>query len=115
MTAQQIFAATSAARRPCPFIPAAIRAVSSFCCSAAPMILVAATRVPNSSYQVVRGGCDGLRGQIARENVLEGRTVVALGGLPGLKVDADSKNIEELTVVPDPERYRAMGLEYPNE
>ena len=32
----------------------------------------------------------------------EGRKV-----LPGLKVDADSKNIEELTVVPDPERYRA--------
>jgi hypothetical protein len=63
VTAQQIFAAMSAARRPCPFIPAAIRAVSSFCCSAAPMILVAATRVPNSSYQVVRGGCDGLRGR----------------------------------------------------
>ena len=32
----------------------------------------------------------------------EGRKV-----LPGLKVDADSKNIEELDVVPDPERYRA--------
>ncbi len=32
----------------------------------------------------------------------EGRNV-----LPGLKVDADSKNIEELDVVPDPERYRA--------
>jgi nitrogenase molybdenum-iron protein alpha chain len=31
----------------------------------------------------------------------EGRKV-----LPGLKVDADSKNIEELEVVPDPERYR---------
>jgi nitrogenase molybdenum-iron protein alpha chain len=31
----------------------------------------------------------------------EGRNV-----LPGLKVDADSRNIEELTVVPDPERYR---------
>jgi nitrogenase molybdenum-iron protein alpha chain len=32
----------------------------------------------------------------------EGRKI-----LPGLKVDADSKNIEELDVVPDPERYRA--------
>jgi len=32
----------------------------------------------------------------------EGRKI-----LPGLKVDADSKNIEEITVVPDPERYRA--------
>jgi nitrogenase molybdenum-iron protein alpha chain len=32
----------------------------------------------------------------------EGRKV-----LPGLKVDADSKNIEELDVVPDPERYHA--------
>ena len=32
----------------------------------------------------------------------EGRKV-----LPGLKVDADSRNIEELEVVPDPERYRA--------
>jgi nitrogenase molybdenum-iron protein alpha chain len=32
----------------------------------------------------------------------EGRKV-----LPGLKVDADSRNIEELTVVPDPTRYRA--------
>ena len=32
----------------------------------------------------------------------EGRKV-----LPGLKVDADSKNIEEIDVVPDPERYRA--------
>jgi nitrogenase molybdenum-iron protein alpha chain len=32
----------------------------------------------------------------------EGRNV-----LPGLKVDADSKNIEEIEVVPDPERYRA--------
>lgn len=32
----------------------------------------------------------------------EGRKV-----LPGLKVDADSKNIEELDVVPDPERHRA--------
>jgi nitrogenase molybdenum-iron protein alpha chain len=32
----------------------------------------------------------------------EGRKV-----LPGMKVDADSKNIEELDVVPDPERYRA--------
>jgi nitrogenase molybdenum-iron protein alpha chain len=31
----------------------------------------------------------------------EGRKV-----LPGLKVDADSRNIEELEVVPDPERYR---------
>ncbi len=31
----------------------------------------------------------------------EGRKV-----LPGLKVDADSKNIEEIDVVPDPERYR---------
>jgi nitrogenase molybdenum-iron protein alpha chain len=31
----------------------------------------------------------------------EGRKV-----LPGLKVDADSRNIEELDVVPDPERYR---------
>ncbi len=31
----------------------------------------------------------------------EGRKV-----LPGIKVDADSKNIEELEVVPDPERYR---------
>jgi len=32
----------------------------------------------------------------------EGRKV-----LPGLKMDADSRNIEELDVVPDPERYRA--------
>jgi nitrogenase molybdenum-iron protein alpha chain len=32
----------------------------------------------------------------------EGRKI-----LPGLKVDADSRNIEELDVVPDPERYRA--------
>jgi nitrogenase molybdenum-iron protein alpha chain len=32
----------------------------------------------------------------------EGRKI-----LPGLKVDADSRNIEELSVVPDPERYRA--------
>jgi nitrogenase molybdenum-iron protein alpha chain len=32
----------------------------------------------------------------------EGRKI-----LPGLKVDADSRNIEEITVVPDPERYRA--------
>jgi nitrogenase molybdenum-iron protein alpha chain len=32
----------------------------------------------------------------------EGRKV-----LPGIKVDADSRNIEELEVVPDPERYRA--------
>jgi nitrogenase molybdenum-iron protein alpha chain len=32
----------------------------------------------------------------------EGRKI-----LPGLKVDADSKNIEEITVVPDPERFRA--------
>lgn len=32
----------------------------------------------------------------------EGRKV-----LPGLKVDADSRNIEEIEVVPDPERYRA--------
>jgi nitrogenase molybdenum-iron protein alpha chain len=31
----------------------------------------------------------------------EGRKV-----LPGLKVDADSRNIEEIEVVPDPERYR---------
>jgi nitrogenase molybdenum-iron protein alpha chain len=31
----------------------------------------------------------------------EGRKV-----LPGMKVDADSKNIEEIDVVPDPERYR---------
>ncbi len=31
----------------------------------------------------------------------EGRKI-----LPGLKVDADSKNIEEIDVVPDPERYR---------
>jgi nitrogenase molybdenum-iron protein alpha chain len=31
----------------------------------------------------------------------EGRKV-----LPGLKVDADSKNIEEIDVVPDPERFR---------
>jgi nitrogenase molybdenum-iron protein alpha chain len=31
----------------------------------------------------------------------EGRKV-----LPGMKVDADSKNIEEIEVVPDPERYR---------
>jgi len=31
----------------------------------------------------------------------EGRKI-----LPGLKVDADSRNIEELEVVPDPERYR---------
>ena len=31
----------------------------------------------------------------------EGRKV-----LPGLKIDADSRNIEELDVVPDPERYR---------
>jgi nitrogenase molybdenum-iron protein alpha chain len=31
----------------------------------------------------------------------EGRKV-----LPGLKIDADSKNIEEVDVVPDPERYR---------
>jgi len=32
----------------------------------------------------------------------EGRKI-----LPGLKVDADSRNIEEIEVVPDPERYRA--------
>jgi nitrogenase molybdenum-iron protein alpha chain len=35
----------------------------------------------------------------------EGRKV-----LPGLKVDADSKNIEEITVVPDPELYRARRM-----
>ncbi len=34
----------------------------------------------------------------------EGRKI-----LPGLKVDADSKNIEEINVVPDPERYRARS------
>jgi nitrogenase molybdenum-iron protein alpha chain len=36
----------------------------------------------------------------------EGRKI-----LPGLKVDADSKNIEELDVVPDPERYRLRRTE----
>ena len=39
--------------------------------------------------------------EFAHRDDYEGRSV-----LPGIVVDADSRNIEELTVEPDPERYR---------
>ena len=39
--------------------------------------------------------------EFAHRDDYEGRRV-----LPGLKVDADSRNIEELHVEPDPERFR---------
>ncbi len=42
--------------------------------------------------------------EFAHRDDYEGRRV-----LPTIKVDADSRNIEELHVDPDPERYRARA------